>query len=55
MILIQCIFKGFLIYIINYKLKMEEKIKKKIKLCEHKKQKYFCVDCKGKGICEHNH
>ena len=22
-------------------------------ICEHKRQKYFCKECKGGGICEH--
>lgn len=25
------------------------------KKCEHNRQRYFCKDCKGKGICEHGH
>ena len=24
------------------------------KKCPHNKQKYLCIDCKGKGICSHN-
>ena len=24
------------------------------KLCSHGKQKYYCKECKGGGICEHN-
>lgn len=32
----------------------EEKPKYVRKKCEHNKQKYLCVDCKGKGICDHN-